>query len=450
MKASSDCLHAGLWSGPMSGNASREAGVGGHESVLYVVRRFPVRSQTFVVNEVLDHLRSGANVKLLVLEGPGTADYPLADLDPLFEGRVCYLGSEGEASAPGSYLAQRLLRHPRDLAVLCRAGPLLFSHGLRTFAAVAALAVKSRDHLRVAGVVHCHFGDVGRLMALVLTAAGSPARLVTTFHGFDVSRAKFQPLSVYYRELIRRCDLMLPVNRIWKERLVQAGADPGRIHVHHMGVDTAALRPFPPPAGSREPGTLRLCMIGRMVEKKGHKTALEALALLGRRRSDLRLSLTVIGEGPLEGAVKDLVRSLGLGDVVALKGPRTHAQCLEAIAGSDALLLPSRTAADADMEGIPVVLMEAMALGRPVISTRHSGIPELVGDGRSGLLADEGDAAGIAAAIERLADDPTLRLRLATAGRETVTEGFDLQRLGEQLRRHYRALVKGLQIEPGH
>ena len=398
----------------------------------YLVRRFPVLSQTFIAEEVADHLRAGLDVRIFSMEAADSTQ----ELDPVFCGRVTYLGVPRSRAARAAALALALAFPPRALAAL-RAARTQDGMGRRLQLDAASLAVKLAPHLRGVDILHAHFGDVARLAAGAIAGAGAKARLVATFHGYDVTLVRFQPLSRSYRHLLQFAHLLLPVSRRWEGRLVEAGADGSRTIVHHMGVDTQRLS-YTSPA-TRGAG-LRLAMIGRMVEKKGHRFALAALASLRRRRPALHVSLDLAGDGPLRSEIEQMVEEFRLSDIVTNHGAAQHDQCLELIRQSDAVLLPSITSESGDMEGIPVVLMEAMVLGRPVVSTRHSGIPELVEDRVSGLLADEGDSEAIAAAIELLADDLELRRSLAEEARRKVEREFDAKQLGETLRAHYRSL----------
>jgi colanic acid/amylovoran biosynthesis glycosyltransferase len=400
--------------------------------VAYLVRRFPVLSQTFIAEEIADHLRAGLDVQIFSMESAPVKDA----VEPIFRERVTYLGMPRSRAAKAAAFALAFAAPGRASAAL-RASRTLSGMGRRLQVDAAALALKLAPHLREVDVLHCHFGDVARVAAAALAGARANTRLAATFHGYDVTLARLQPLSRTYRHLLQYADLLLPVSRLWAGRLIEAGADERRTIVHHMGVDTARLAYV---ASKGRAGRLRLGMVGRMVEKKGHAIALAAIALLRRRRPALEVSLVLAGDGPLRPQIERMIEQLQLGDIVVSHGAMEHEQCLDLIRQSDAVLLPSVTSASGDMEGVPVVLMEAMALGRPVVSTRHSGIPELVEDELSGLLADEGDAEMIATAIERLADDPELQRSLSEQARSKVEREFDTRHLGQTLRAHYRSL----------
>lgn len=418
----------------------RESGTRREPRVAYLVRRFPVLSQTFVAEEIADHLRAGLNVRIFSIDAADAADFPLGELGSIFRGRVTYLDVPRTRRARAAAFALTFGTSPRRALAALRAARTQTGMGRRLQIDAAALAVKLAPFLRDVDVIHCHFGDVARLAAAAIGGTGADTRLIAAFHGYDITLARFQPLGRKYRHLLQNADLLLPVSKLWADRLIHAGATERRTVVHHMGVDTERLGRTA--LGART-GGLRLAMVGRMVEKKGHRFALRALASLRRRRPNLQVALALAGDGPLREPIQRMIDELQLSGSVVSHGAAKHDQCLDLIRECDAFLLPSITSASGDMEGIPVVLMEAMALGRPVISTHHSGIPELVEDEVSGLLADEGDAEMIAAAIERLADDDELRRFLAEQARRKVEREFDVKRLGETLRNYYRSLHAG-------
>jgi colanic acid/amylovoran biosynthesis glycosyltransferase len=275
-------------------------------------------------------------------------------------------------------------------------------------------------------VVVCHFGWSGLKMAESLQPLPRTARcrLVVVFHGDDMSRMLVENGEDVYRPVFAEADLLLPVSRFWRDRLIELGAPPERAVVHHMGVALMEhpFRERPRPADGRP---LQLISVGRLVEKKGMDVLLAALAHYRETRGALPFTVRIFGGGPLGDTLRAAATRLCLADAVRFEGPQPHEAIRRALDEADAFVLPSRRAADGDMEGIPVALMEAMASGLPVVTTRHSGIPELVEHEVNGLMAPENDAAALAGELERLVGDPEAALRRAVVARRTVTREFD-------------------------
>ncbi len=190
----------------------------------------------------------------------------------------------------------------------------------------------------------------------------------------------------------------------------------------------------PPRSGRpRDPadGPFRIACVARLEEKKGQARLLDACAELVRRGVDVRCDL--VGDGRDRSALADRIAALGLADRVVLHGPQPRARALALIAASSAVALPSVVTAAGRRDGIPVALMEAMALGKPVVATAISGIPELVVHEHTGLLVDPSDANALADALWRLAGDPALRRRLGAEGRLRVEAEFDIDRSADRL-----------------
>ena len=202
--------------------------------------------------------------------------------------------------------------------------------------------------------------------------------------------------------------------------LVAAGAPADRVEPLHLGAPIDRYPFAPKPLGT----PLRLLSVCRLVEKKGIDVAIKALAMLRERHPEIAWTYDIGGDGPLEATLRGLVNEHGLEAHVRFLGPLSHDETLRRIAEADALLAPSVTAADGDQEGIPVTLMEAMALGTVVISSWHSGIPELVTHGQSGLLSDERDEAGLCAKLRGLANGAWDASALVHAARRAVEAGF--------------------------
>ena len=276
--------------------------------------------------------------------------------------------------------------------------------------------------LRVDAVL-AHFGVEGSCVLPATRRAGVP--LATVFHGFDATtttaallRARTPSWVTYARRrarLARQGELFLPVSEHLRTRLLDRGFPADRTVTHHLGLDLRKL----PDAGEPEPRTI--VHVGRLVPKKGHVHLLRALAELPGVR------LTCVGDGPLLGDLRALTAALGLTDRVRFAGRLDNTATLGLVARSAVLCLPSTTAPSGDQEGLGQVLLEAGALGRPVVASRHGGIPSAVLDGVTGLLVVEADPVALAAALRRVLDDPGFAARLGSAARGHVTREFDVR-----------------------
>ncbi|GLY92964.1 glycosyltransferase [Actinoplanes sp. NBRC 103695] len=276
-------------------------------------------------------------------------------------------------------------------------------------------------------VVHAHFGGDGWLVARAAAAVGAP--LVVTVHGHDVTRQPNTPgpHGIRYRrnlrDVFRRAAVILAVSSRIRDRAVALGADPAKVRVHHTGIP---VPPAQPPASPR----WDVAFVGRLVEKKGVADLLSAL-----RRTPA--SAVVIGDGPLLESLRAQASDLDVTFTGALPPDEVAAH----LAAARILAAPSRTAADGDEEGLPTTILEGAAHGIPVVATRHSGIPEAVLDGETGLLSTEGDVPALATNITRLLTDEALRTKFGAAGRTHVAENFDLTKQSARLEDLYDELA---------
>lgn len=281
-------------------------------------------------------------------------------------------------------------------------------------------------------VIHAQFGDMGVLAAPVARAHGIP--LVTTFHGHDASRElRDARRRRWFRALTAGRNRVVAVASPLLRALAEAGLDPAKMSVIHNGKDLSC---YPFRARDRRPA--RLVTAGRLVEKKGHADAIAALARVVAEGHPLELE--IVGDGPLAPALKAQVAALGLEGRVRFLGPLDHAATRARMERSDALLLCSRTASCGDREGLPMVLLEAQALGLPCVSTTHSGIPEGIPAENHWLLAPEGDVGGIAAVLRRLREATAEELRaVSLRGLAHVRAHHALERQTARLLELYRA-----------
>jgi colanic acid/amylovoran biosynthesis glycosyltransferase len=275
-------------------------------------------------------------------------------------------------------------------------------------------------------VVHSHFGPMGLVGARLCDLGALTGPLLTTFYGYDVSRRRYIDA---YRFLFQRGDLFIAVSEHMRQRLLALGAPPKRVIVHSLGVDVERFRPAA--QASPRAAAVTIVSVSRFVAKKGLEDGLRAVARVVRGRPGLRYVLA--GDGPLRARLEALSVELGLSAVVRFCGWQGQDAVAALLREADLLLAPSVTAADGDTEGTPVVLLEALASGVPVVATHHAGIPEIVAEGVHGLLAPEGDVPALAEAVRTLLDSPGLARQMGRSGREAACARHDIRRLNERL-----------------
>jgi len=284
-------------------------------------------------------------------------------------------------------------------------------------------------------IILCHFGDKGALAQLWMDWGVLCGKLVVVFHAHEMAGLSEKKARKLYGALFESETLLLPETIYWRDCLLRWGAKPERTLVHRMGVDCHRFHYQPRPIIANEP--IQLLSVCRLTEMKGTEYAIRAVAKLHPRYPGLRY--IVAGAGPLRDQLERLVSQLGLSDIVTLAGPLAQDKVAALMREAHIYLLPSVTDAVGCQEGLPVALMEALAVGVPSIGTRHAGIPELISDRDTGLLVEERDVDGLAQAIEALLNDPQLCLKLALRGRAVVEQEFNIRKLNEQLEHLFRS-----------
>jgi colanic acid/amylovoran biosynthesis glycosyltransferase len=401
---------------------------------------FPKISETFILNQVDGLLAQGHDITIFPRAASGeTLLHPIVKRRRLLDS-TCFPPRNARAlRAKIDYyfrLVAVFLRHPKSVA---RLRSTFGEHGyISCWRAALAEAEPVIRHPGRFDVLFAHFGPNG-LRANWYRAAGLlQGPLVTVFHGYDLTEYLRTRGAGVYAALLREGDLFLPISRFWREQLTVMGCAAERVKVHHVGIDCEQFSYHPRTLAPGRPVTL--VSVARLVEKKGIEYALRALAQVVRHRTDIHYR--IIGDGPLLAALEQLVAELHLGDYVTFTGLMTSDAVARELARAHIFLAPSVTGQSGDMEGIPTVLMEAMATGMPVISTRHSGIPELIESDVSGILVAERDIQGLAGAIRELIDDTTRWPAMAAAGREKVLTEFNSAVLNADLERDFEALCR--------
>jgi glycosyltransferase involved in cell wall biosynthesis len=265
-------------------------------------------------------------------------------------------------------------------------------------------------------------------LAALTARARYPLPVVQTYHALGSVKRRYQgdkdtsPAQRigYERVLGRQVDQVIGQCSDEVNELIALGIPRSAIRLVSSGVDTERFSPGGPQAQAPRPGG-RILSVGRLVERKGVSHLVDAVRLLS---PGVDVRLMIVGDGPERARIEGRVREQGLDGRVAVRGRVSEAELQAAYAGADAFVLPAVLDRRGDTEGLGVVLLEAMNQRVPVIASAIGGIRDIVEDGVSGLLVPPGDAAALAAALERLARAPDLAARLGEAGCRRLRERF--------------------------
>ncbi len=407
--------------------------------VAYILGTFPQPSQTFIAREVRGLRRAGVPLLLFALKRRSPDALERADL--AWFGAVRFAPFVLSPSTVRANLSQAL-RHPgRYGSALWRL--LMLPHRPRIFVlravvlfARAAWIAEQVEGQGGCSQVHAHFAlaqtEVAMAVSTLLRVPFSftahardiyatpsalaekmrAARVVVTCTGYNVA---------HLRELCPD----LPPHHV---RLVHHGVDTGS---HAEGLEPNAPRATPP----------RILAAGRLIEKKGFDTLIRACRLLADR--SVRFECRIFGNGPLETALRQLIDSHSLSAVVTLAGWAGADTLQEEMRAASVFAMPSRVTRGGDRDGIPNVVLEAMAAGLPVVATAVSGIPEAVLDGATGWLVPPDDAAALAGALERVLGDPALARTFGAAARSRIADEFALDVASRRLASVFSAGLPG-------
>jgi colanic acid/amylovoran biosynthesis glycosyltransferase len=384
--------------------------------IVYLLSRFPAVSHTFLLNEVRELRRLGFVIEVASINQPDRPGSSMPETEAQEAKKTFYIKS---IAAPRAIwvAAKTLSLRPRvflrGLSAALRLGcPDLCATLYALFYFVEALVLgdwmRARNHRHL----HIHFcGPVATVGMLTSIAWGLPFSL--TVHGpdefFDVEK-------FYLRQKVERAKFILCISDFCRSQLMRIAAPEhwGKMHVVRLGVDPHVF--FPEPQTRETDDALEILCVGRLVEAKGQLILLQACDLLLSRGYSLRIRL--VGAGPERKQLEEFAVQKGI--PVVFEGARSHDETRQLLGRADVFALASFA------EGVPVALMEAMAMEIPCVSTFVAGIPELIRDGLEGLLVPASSIEALASALQRLFDDPSLRRSLGVAGGKRVSEHYNL------------------------
>lgn len=407
--------------------------------IAFIVSRFPSLSETFILSQITGLIEHGHKVDIYA--NPSDELKVHSDISKFdLMDKTCYFPMPSKHHAITLFKSLKLtlvnsLKYPIFIDWLFSGfkytKETLFPVWMIPYIAIPFLSRKPYD------IIHCHFGPNGLKAALLKKLGLIEGKIITSFHGYDITQYIHKSAKNPYKVLFEVGDLFLPISEHWKNKLIELGCDEKKIIVHRMGVDCDQFS-FSPRYHTDD-SKIKIVTIARLVEKKGVEYGIRAVAKLAKKNQ--RIEYKIIGDGFLKNYLEEVINELDVEHIVKILGWKQQHEVIEILNNSHILLAPSVTSKDGDREGIPVVLMEAMAMGLPVVSTIHSGIPELVQDGITGFLAPERDVDTLSDRLNHLIENPRLWYQMGQAGRKYVEEHYNISKLNEQLIDTYRKLL---------
>ncbi|TKI05777.1 glycosyltransferase [Martelella alba] len=400
--------------------------------IIFFISRFPIFSETFVLNQIVSFIKLGHNVRIISI-WPGDTDkkHPLYDDYNL--GEITSYLLPAEKNNKIFKLVYRLFKTVTNIYKKnVRNGLNKKKFGSQTKKLFLS-TILARNKKSSADFFLVHFGINGIIARQLRRAGLFEGKIATIFHGNEISEySLINKHKADYEKLFSDTELILPISYNWRNKLISLGCAIQKIIVLRMGIDLESFN-FNEMIVKKinEDSPIKLLTVARFVEKKGIYYAICACKKL--KEQNFKFHYKIVGSGPLLASLKEKIYSLELQNNIEIVGFKNQTEVKELMNESNFLLLPSITAMNGDQEGIPVVLMEAMAMGLPVISTYHSGIPELIENEKSGFLVPEKEASAIShILIDHAYDKKTLR-EITKLARIKIEEEFDQQKVNTYL-----------------
>ena len=389
--------------------------------VVHYCKAFSRLSETFIYDQIVHQKENGVNVSVLTHERVQERERPFGNIEMV--------------PWPSAL-------SPRRIA--CRALELVNYRESGT-SAWPQLRERLRRSLQEStpDIVHAHFGPQGVVLAPVAQSLGIP--LVVSFYGYDISRFLQLPnWEGRYQKLGKQASRIIGISNHICNRLEEIKIPKEKIECIHLGVDISRFE-YSDPFEEFDGGVVRCLHVGRLVEKKSPRRLIRAIQLAQHELGAFtELHLTIAGDGPLMSMTEEAVKSSGLEGRVSLLGAVPHQRVVALMQNTHLYTQHCVTASDGDQEGQGVTFVEASACGRPIVSTKHNGIPDVVLDGKTGVLVDEGDVHAMGKAIASLARDPEMWTELGRAGRAHAERNFSIQgQTAEQIDLYNKALHCG-------
>lgn len=397
--------------------------------ILFFVGEFPKLSQTFILNQITGLMDAGCDVKILAKKPEKNTKVHEDVMKYHLMERVFYYDKNGKNGRFNKALhfltgfARYYFRKKDNQSKIALKDLIRYPN------LVLLINSLQEKNFTDVDVIHAHFGPNGLMAQKLINLGLLRGKLFTTFHGYDMLKYISQKGNDAYQALFDGESMILPISEYWKSRCIQLGAKLNKIVVHHMGIDVGKFELNIVTPNLNDP--IKILSVARFVEKKGIEYGIAAVGKLLDK--GFRIEYSIVGGGPLEKALTTMITEGRWNNNIRLIGWKTQSELIDIMKETHIVLLPSVTSRKGDMEGIPVFLMEAMAMGKIVVSTYHSGIPELIQHKVNGYLVRERDAEGLSQTIQEMLSSVETWRPIADQARQTVIERFNIDCLNKRL-----------------
>jgi len=395
--------------------------------IAIVVNKFPTITETFILHQITGLIDRGHDVTIFAMHKQSPEKQHFDVLKYKLLERTVYLDE-----CPKNFLdrvlfiLRRMWRKPGLIGVLIRASNVFKYRGLSLYLYLHVLGSVLYQY-RSFDIIHCQFGTYAPLLLKLKEIRAISGKLITSFRGVDISK-KLAQNGEMYKEVFSRGAFFLPVCSHFKDILVKLGCDETKTYVLYSGIQTQELE-FQTKSSFSDP--VQLLSVGRLVKKKGFEYCIRAISEIVKQGITVRYR--IVGDGVEYDSLRDIITKCNVEKYVSILGWKNHDDVLRMIRENDILIVPSITTDEGDKEGIPNVLKEAMALGVPVITTTHSGIPELVIDNETGFLVPERNHNDIASRIQYIIENPDAVQGVIKKARMKVESEFNINTLNDAL-----------------
>ena len=401
--------------------------------IAFIVNEFPALSQTFILNQITGLLDLGCDIEIFSLTNPNDKQVHSDVKKYNLMGKVNYL------TFPKSKI-KRFLKAIYLIMINVYKNPFKILNALNIFkygkkaSSLSLLYILIPFLNKKFDILQCHFGSSGNIGASV-KELGIKGKIVTMFHGCDI-RDGIEQGGKIYDQLLNYGDCFLSISDYNFENMVRFGVSAEKIIFHPVGVEIDKF-PFIREERNNLPSPIAILTVARLVEEKGLEYSITAIKEILVRNSDLHLKYYIVGEGILKESLINLVKKSSLGNVVEFLGAMDQLQVAKEMSMAHIFLLPSIS------EALPVVLMEAQAIGLPIVATDVGSVAEAIIDGRSGFLVPYRDVNALVEKIEYLIEHPELWFKMGRYGRKFIEENYDIKKLNQKLLKIYQNIIKG-------